>query len=366
MKRGRRGDIVLVMDIGIPAERKNHEYRVALDAKAAGVAVRRGHTVLVERGAGRGCGIADEEYSAAGAELVDTEEELFSRSELVVKVKEPQEGEYGLLRDGLLLFSYLHIAPDPALQKVLAESGVTAVAFETVELEDGSLPLLAPMSRLAGQLAVQAGIHYLETPVGGKGVLLGGAPGVNPGRVVVVGGGTVGYNAALVAHALRADVVVLDINQPRLDYLHREFGGRVRTLYSYPQALATEIARADLVVGAVLVTGAAAPRVITSAMVESMERGSVLADVAIDQGGCAETSRPTSHSEPVYTEHGVTHYCVTNIPSLVARSATHALSNAILPYVLVMAGGGLKDDPALKRGINAEGGAIVLEAAKGT
>lgn len=350
------------MIIGIPRERKVHEYRVAAVPKTVRVMVERGHSVLVEKGAGEGSLIRDEEYVGAGARIVHTEEEIFSQSELIVKVKEPQKEEYPLLRPEHILFSYLHLAPSPELQAALIESGATAIAFETVELGDGSLPLLTPMSAIAGRLSVQNGVYYLQKPQGGKGVMIGGASGVGSGKVTVIGGGTVGYNAVVTALGLMAEVILIDIDQGKLRAYYENFGGRVKTLASYPEIVAEAVAGSDLVVGAVLVTGALAPRVITADMLSGMESGSVFVDIAIDQGGCSETSRPTTLDDPVYVERDVIHYCVTNVPSLVSRTATLALSTAVLPYVLKIAEGrgGIDDAPELKRGINVRDGKMTL------
>ncbi len=348
------------MIIGIPKERKIHEYRVAATPHTVQVMVERGHRVLVERGAGEGSHIPDGSYEAAGAEMVSTEEELFAQSELIVKVKELQRDEYDLVRPEHILFSYLHLAPSAELRSVLLNSGATAIAFETVELEDGSLPLLAPMSAIAGRLSIQCGAHYLEKPQGGKGVMLSGAAGVAPGKVTVIGGGTVGYNAIIAALGLMADVVLIEKDVRKLKFYYEHFNGRVKTLDSYPDVIEAEIASSDLVVGAVLVTGALAPRVITAGMISQMEPGSVFVDVSIDQGGCSETSRPTTLDSPTYVEKGVTHYCVTNIPSLVARTSTRALSTAVLPYVLKIAEGKVDETPALKKGINVRKGKMVL------
>lgn len=348
------------MNIGIPRERKVHEYRVAATPHTVRVMVERGHGVLVEEGAGEGSLIPDARYVEAGARMVSTEGEVFEQSELIVKVKEPQKAEYGLLRPEHILFSYLHLAPSPELQSALLDSGATAIAFETVELEDGSLPLLAPMSAIAGRLSVQCGAHYLQRPQGGKGVLLGGAAGVAPGRVTVIGGGTVGYNAVTIALGLRARVSLIEKDQKKLRFYYENFGGRVKTLDSYPDVIEAEIAGSDLVVGAVLVTGALAPRVITADMISQMEPGSVFADVSIDQGGCSETSRPTTLDSPTYVEKGVVHYCVTNVPSLVARTSTRALSTALLPYVLRIAEGKIDETPELKKGINVQSGKMML------
>lgn len=349
------------MIIGIPRERKVHEYRVSLTPQAVRVLVERGHQVLVERGAGSGSGIRDEEFSRAGARLVDNEESLFDGAELIVKVKEPISEEFPLIRSNHIIFSYLHLAANRDLLEVLRKSRVRAIAFETIELPDGSLPLLAPMSRIAGRLSVQVGMHYLEKPQGGKGVLLGGAPGVKPGKVTVIGGGTVGYNAVITALGLDAEVTVIDKNPKKLEFFHERFSGSVKTLPSYPEFVEGEVKGSDLVIGAVLVTGARAPKVITRNMVSGMEPGSVFVDVAIDQGGCSETSHPTTLDSPVFVVDGVIHYCVTNIPSLVPRTATHALSNAILPYVLKIASGDYENDESIKKGINVDRGEVLLK-----
>jgi alanine dehydrogenase len=349
------------MIIGIPRERKVHEYRVSLTPQAVRVLVERGHQVLVERGAGSGSGIKDEEFSRAGARLVDSEESLFDGAELIVKVKEPISEEFPLIRSKHIIFSYLHLAANRELLEVLRKSGVRAIAFETIELPDGSLPLLAPMSRIAGRLSVQVGMHYLEKPQGGKGVLLGGAPGVKPGKVTVIGGGTVGYNAVITALGLGAEVTVIDKNPKKLEFFHERFSGSVKTLPSYPEFVEGEVKGSDIVIGAVLVTGARAPKVITRNMVSGMEPGSVFVDVAIDQGGCSETSHPTVLDSPVFVVDGVIHYCVTNIPSLVPRTATHALSNAILPYVLKIASGDYENDESIKKGINVDRGEVLLK-----
>jgi len=349
------------MIIGIPRERKVHEYRVSLTPQAVRVLVERGHQVLVERGAGSGSGIRDEEFSRAGARLVDNEESLFDGAELIVKVKEPISEEFPLIRSNHIIFSYLHLAANRDLLEVLRKSRVRAIAFETIELPDGSLPLLAPMSRIAGRLSVQVGMHYLEKPQGGKGVLLGGAPGVKPGKVTVIGGGTVGYNAVITALGLGAEVTVIDKNPKKLEFFHERFSGSVKTLPSYPEFVEGEVKGSDLVIGAVLVTGARAPKVITRNMVSGMEPGSVFVDMAIDQGGCSETSHPTTLDSPVFVVDGVIHYCVTNIPSLVPRTATHALSNAILPYVLKIASGDYENDESIKKGINVDRGEVLLK-----
>jgi len=348
------------MFIGIPKERKVQEYRVALTPQAVRVLVLHGHKVFVEKGAGLGTGISDSEYENAGAQIVRSEKELFKKAKLIVKVKEPIAEEYSLIAEGHTIFSYLHIAADKKLVQVLKKSKCRAIAFETVELEDGSLPLLMPMSRIAGRLSVQVGVHFLQKSKGGKGVLLSGAAGVRNGKVTVIGGGTVGYNAVLSALGLGADVTVIDLKQDVLEYYYDRFQGKVKTLPSYPEIIEKELKDSDLVVGAVLVTGTKAPKVITKKMISNMENGSLFVDVAIDQGGCSETSRPTNHDSPVYKVSDVLHYCVTNIPSLVSLTSTHSLSNTILPYVLKLAGNQIDDAPSLLKGINIENGKLLI------
>ena len=349
------------MLIGIPKERKIQEYRVALTPEAVHVLAGRGHRVLVEKDAGSGSGIPDSAYKDSGARIVKTEEELFKKSELIVKVKEPLPVEYPLINEHHTLFCYLHLAADKKLVDALKKSGCRAIAYETVELQDGSLPLLAPMSKIAGRLSVQVGVHFLQKSKGGKGVLLSGAAGARNGRVTVIGGGTVGLNAVLSALGLGAEVTVIDNKQPKLEFFYERFEGRVRTLPSYPEIIAGELARSDLAVGAVLVTGARAPRVITKEMIAGMEEGSVFVDVAIDQGGCSETSMPTTHDAPVYKTLGVTHYCVTNMPALVSRTSTYSLSNTILPYVSALAGGEIDRNEALLKGINIDKGQLKID-----
>ena len=348
------------MIIGIPKERKVQEYRVALTPQAVGVLVQHGHKVLVERGAGLGTGIADLEYKKAGAQIVRSEKELFSKSKLIIKVKEPLPEEYSLITENHIVFGYLHIATNKKLVQALKKSKCRAIAFETVELPDGSLPLLMPMSRIAGRLSVQVGVHFLQKSKGGKGVLLSAAAGVRNGKVTVIGGGVVGYNAVLSALGLGADVTVIDIKQDVLEYYYDKFEGKVKTLPSYPEIIEKELKDSDLVVGAVLVTGAKAPKVITKKMISNMEPGSLFVDVAIDQGGCSLTSKPTNHNKPVYKVNDVLHYCVTNMPSLVSRTSTYSLSNAILPYVLKVAEGKIDGDPSLLEGINIENGELLL------
>jgi len=346
--------------IGIPKERKVQEYRVALTPQAVSVLVQRGHKVLVEKDAGLGTGIADSEYKNAGAQIVRSEKELFKKSKLIVKVKEPIVEEYSLITENHIIFSYLHIAADKILVRALKKSKCRAIAFETVELPDRSLPLLAPMSRIAGRLSVQVGVHFLQKSKGGKGVLLSGAAGVRNGKVTVIGGGTVGYNAVLSALGLGAEVTLIDIKQDVLEYYYDKFEGKVKTLPSYPEVIERELKDSDLVVGAVLVKGAKAPKVITKKMISKMEPGSLFVDVAIDQGGCSETSRPTNHDSPVYKVNDVLHYCVTNIPSLVSKTSTYSLSNAILPYVVEVADDKIDEAPSLLKGLNIDKGKLLI------
>ncbi|MHB1414797.1 MAG: alanine dehydrogenase [Chloroflexota bacterium] len=357
------------MHIGIPREVKEHEYRVA--ATPGGVADMRshGHEVLVEHGAGEGSGFTDREYAEAGAEVVAQAAEVFARADMVLKVKEPLPSEYGFLREGLILFTYLHLAGVPGLARALLDRGVVAIGYETVEKEDGSLPLLTPMSEVAGRLAPQIGAHYLERMNGGRGVLLGGVPGVPPADVVIVGAGTVGINAARVALGLGAMVTVLDIRPERLVHIDQIFDGRLTTLASSKHFLATALRRADLLIGAVYVPGARAPIVVGEDLVRRMKKGSVIVDVAIDQGGCIATSHPTTHADPTFFRHGVVHYCVTNIPGIVPRTSTYALTNATLPYVLAIADKGLSralsEDRALAKGLNVARGEVVHPAVAG-
>ena len=353
------------MKIGVAKEIKADEYRVALTPAGARELGQRGHDVIVETGAGEGSAVSDAAYEAAGA-VIASVDDVWADSELLLKVKEPVEPEYGRLRDGLVLFTYLHIAADEPLTRALLESGITAVAYETVETDAGGLPLLAPMSEIAGRLAAQAGAYFLEKPQGGRGLLLGGVPGVAPGRVVVIGGGMVGYNAAVIALGLGANVTILERSLDRMRHLEEILSGRVSLVMSSSLQIEESVQDADVVIGAVLIPGALAPKLITREMVSEMKDGSVLADVAIDQGGCAETSRPTTHSEPVYVVDGVTHYCVANMPGAVPITSTKALTNATLPYVEEIADYGLAEavgrDLALARGVNVVGGRVTYEA----
>lgn len=347
------------MKIGVPKEVKTSEFRVALTPRAVRTLAEAGHETIVEKSAGSGIGITDEQYSAAGAEVADSAAEVFEKASLIVKVKEPQESEYPLITEKHTLFCYLHLAAEPRLTETLVASGTKAVAFETVQTENGSLPLLEPMSLIAGIISVQIGAAYLQKDNEGKGILLGGVPGVRPAKTLVVGGGIVGGSAAEVALGMGSEVTVIDKNPEKLAVFHERFGGRVKTLPSYNSLINEECAKSDLVVGAVLVTGFAAPKVITAEAIETMENGSVFVDVSIDQGGCSETSHPTSLTDPVYKTSGVTHYCVTNIPSLAARTATYALSGKIMPYVLKIAGG--SEDEALRKGVNIANGKLLID-----
>jgi alanine dehydrogenase len=351
--------------IGVAKEIKSDEYRVALTPAGALELINTGHDVAVEAGAGEGSAFSDESYARLGARVVSVDE-VWGESELLLKVKEPIPEEYSRLREGLILFTYLHIAADEPLTQALLESGVSAVAYETVETPRRALPLLAPMSEIAGRLASQAGAYFLEKPFGGQGLLLGGVPGVAPGRVVVIGGGIVGYNAAVIALGLGAQVTILERSIDRMRHLEEILSGRVSLLMSSSLQIAASVEDADLVIGAVLIPGALAPKLVTRAMIAGMKDGAVVVDVAIDQGGCFETSHPTTHSDPVYVVDGVTHYCVANMPGGVPITATKALTNATLPYVEAIAALGLRQavaaDPELAKGVNVLGGKITYEA----
>jgi alanine dehydrogenase len=348
------------MRVGVPKEIKDHEDRVGLVPSSVAELVHHGHEVLVERGAGIGAGLGDDRYTVAGARIVDSAEEVFA-SEMIVKVKEPLAVERKRLRRGQVLFTYLHLAPDREQTEDLLKSGVTAIAYETVTSPTGTLPLLTPMSEVAGRLAPQVGAHYLERAAGGRGVLLGGVPGVPPAEVVVLGGGVSGTHAATIALGMGATVFVVDRSAEVLRRLAAQFPG-LRTIFSTRDALGAILRRADLLVGAVLVPGAAAPKLVTREMVASMKPNSVIVDIAIDQGGCCETSRPTSHSNPTYVEEGVIHYCVTNMPGAVARTSTFALNNATLPFALALADKGwrkaIADDAHLRNGLNVHEGKL--------
>jgi alanine dehydrogenase len=351
--------------IGVAREIKSHEYRVALTPAGARELVQHGHEVLVESTAGEGSAFADGDYERAGARIVSVDD-VWGLAELLLKVKEPTVSEYPRLREGLVLFTYLHIAADEPLTRALVDSGITAVAYETVETDDRKLPLLAPMSEIAGRLAAQAGAYFLEKPLGGRGLLLGGVPGVAPGRVLVLGGGIVGYNAAIIAIGLGAQVTILDRSIDRMRHLDEILSGRVSTVMSSTLQIESSIADADVVIGAVLVPGARAPKLVTRGMLGVMKKGAVIVDVAIDQGGCVETARPTTHDDPVYSVEGITHYCVANMPGGVPITSTKALTNATLPYVEEIADLGLaravaRDRP-LARGVNVLEGKITYEA----
>lgn len=351
------------MIVGVPREVKDRESRVSVTPAGTQEYVSHGHEVIVEATAGGGSGFDDDEYEAAGAELVRAHEEVFERADMIVKVKEPVEAEYALLRSGQLLFTYLHLAADEPLTRVLVDRKVTAIAYETVQVGKGPLPLLTPMSEVAGRMSIQIGAHYLERTHGGRGMLLGGVPGVPGAEVVVVGGGVVGTNAAQMALGLGANVTIVDRSVDRLRFLDQVLHGRIHTLASNALNVAQVVSRADLVIGCVLIAGAKAPKLVTTDMVRLMSRGTVMVDVAIDQGGCFETSHPTSHSDPVFDVDGVIHYCVTNMPGAVPRTSTLALSNVTLPYGIAIADAGfdaaIRSDPDLANGVNVLGGKVI-------
>ncbi len=354
------------MHIGCPKEIKPQEFRVGLTPNAAREAVDHGHKVTVETNAGLGAGFTDADYVAAGAKVAATAAEVFKAADMIVKVKEPQAGERKMLREGQILFTYLHLAPDPEQTKDLIASGATCIAYETVTDRNGGLPLLAPMSEVAGRLAPQVGAWTLQKANGGRGVLMGGVPGVGPARVLVIGGGVVGTHAAKIAAGMGADVTVLDRSIPRLRYLDDVFGGTFKNAYASAGNIAELAAEADMVIGAVLIPGAAAPKLITRAMLKTMKPGAALVDVAIDQGGCFETSHATTHQDPVYEVDGIMHYCVANMPGAVARTSTIALGNATMPFMLALADKGwkqaCKDDAHLLAGLNVHAGKLTYEA----
>ncbi len=354
------------MRVGVPKEIKVHEYRVGLTPPSVAELVAAGHQVVVETKAGAGIDFDDEDYISAGATIAPDAASTFAGADMIVKVKEPQASEIALLEPRHLLFTYLHLAPDPEQAKGLMKSGATCIAYETVTARDGSLPLLKPMSEVAGRMSIQVGAHYLEKEQGGRGVLLGGVPGVAPAKVAILGGGVSGVNAAQMAVGMRADVTIYDISNARLAELDMFFGSQIKTAYASKAAIAAAVANAHLVIGAVLVPGAAAPKLVTRDMLKTMKRGSVLVDIAIDQGGCFETSRPTTHENPVFVIDGVIHYCVANMPGAVARTSAFALNNATLPFVLKLANKGaesaLKSDPHLANGLNVSAGKIRHQA----
>ena len=354
------------MRVGCPKEIKAQEYRVGLTPESAAELARAGHEVLIETGAGAGIGVSDSRYEQIGARILPDAAAVFAESEMVIKVKEPQAAECAMLRPGQVLFTYLHLAPDPEQAAGLMRSGASAVAYETVTDTTGRLPLLKPMSEVAGRMSVQVGAQYLDRIHGGRGVLMGGVPGVRPADVVILGAGVAGYNAAQIAVGMRARVTVFDKNPARLEELDREFNGRLETVYSTRAAVEEAVFEADVVIGAVLVPGAATPRLVTREMLREMRNGAVLVDIAIDQGGCFETSKPTTHDKPVFLIDNVIHYCVANMPGAVARTSAFALNNATLPFMLALANQGLKgaltSDPHLAAGLNVHEGAIAHPA----
>lgn len=354
------------MLIGVPKEIKTHEYRVGLVPSSVHELVRQGHRVIIETGAGEGIQCSDEHYKAVGATIVQTAHDVFEQAEMIIKVKEPQPNECKMLRDGQVIFTYLHLAADPKIADLMLESGCVGISYETVTDNHGGLPLLAPMSEVAGRLSVQAGSHCLEKAQGGRGVLLGGVPGVAPGHVVVIGGGVVGTNAIRMAIGKEARVTVLDKSLRRLRELSDLFGSKINTIYATHFSILEAVSEADLVVGAVLVPGASAPKLVTRDMLKEMQPGAVVVDVAIDQGGCFETSRPTTHAEPTYVEEGIVHYCVTNMPGAVPRTSAFALNNATLPYILELANKGpiraMRENKHLMNGLNVFHGQVTHEA----
>lgn len=353
------------MRVGVPRELKDNEYRVAITPAGVRELVVGGHSVLIETNAGRGSSIGDSQFERAGATIAADADEVFASSEMVLKVKEPIEEEFLRLRDGLILFTYLHLAASEPVTKALLESGTTGVAYETVEHPDGSLPLLAPMSEVAGRMAPQVGAHFLERENGGKGILMGGVSGVRPAKVAVIGAGMSGMNAAWIAQGMEADVVILDKNINKLRDVDRIHQGKILTLASNRLSVEETVTQADLVIGAVLVPGARAPKIVTTDVIQGMQPGSVIVDISIDQGGCFETSKMTTHSDPTYVVHDVVHYCVGNMPGAVPHTSTYALTNATLPYVVTLADRGVsdaaRDDPGLARGVNTINGSVTYE-----
>ena len=354
------------MIVGVPKEIKDNEYRVSVVPAGVKTLTEAGHKVLVQKGAGLGSGMQDDEYRSAGGEIIDSVDELFRKSDMIVKVKEPMEEEYHRFKQGQLLFTYLHLAPVPDLTKFLLEKEIAGIAYETIEAEDGSLPLLTPMSEVAGRMSIQVGAAYLEKIRGGMGVLLGGVPGVPPAEVVIIGGGTVGINAAKMALGLGARVTILELSAQRMRYLDDVFGGHVATLMSNSYYVSEWVKKADLLVGAILIHGAAAPKLVTRKMISTMKKGSVIVDVAVDQGGCIETTKPTKHSDPVYFVDGVLHYGVANMPGAVPRTSTFALTNVTLPYAVKIANDGFKTavvkDKGLMMGVNTYKGKVTCRA----
>ncbi len=353
------------MIVGVPKEIKNNEYRVGLVPSGVKALKQHGHTILVQSQAGYGISITDDDYRKAGATIVETGKEVYSKAELIVKVKEPLPEEFNLIRENQIVFTYLHLAPSLHLTKALLERKIIGIAYETIQLEDGSLPLLTPMSEVAGRMATQIGAHLLEKASGGKGVLLGGVPGVPRGKVTVLGGGTAGINAAKIAIGLGAQVSVLDVYSKRLEYLDHVFSGTVQTLFSNSENIEKSVRESDLVIGAVLLAGAKAPKLVSKDLVSEMSPGSVILDISVDQGGCIETVRPTTHDNPTYTVDGVIHYAVPNMPGAVARTSTYALTNVTLKYILMIADLGFKDailkDAALYKGVNVYNGKLTYQ-----
>ncbi len=354
------------MKVGVPKEIKNHEYRIGLSPSSVKELITYGHDVIVERDGGLAIGFDDEQYRAAGARIADTADEIFATADMIVKVKEPQPEECRQLRENQLLFTYLHLAPDPEQARLLIKSGATCIAYETVTDSQGGLPLLAPMSEVAGRMSIQAAAYHLEKAQGGAGILLGGVPGTESGRVLIIGGGVVGTNAAYMAVGMGAEVTLLDRSLPRLRELDAVFGNKIKTVYSTVDAIENYAANSDVIIGGVLIPGASAPKLIHQGHLNTMRRGSVIVDVAIDQGGCFDTSRPTTHQEPTYIVDGVVHYCVANIPGGVARTSTIALNNATLPFVLALANKGvinaMNDDHYLADGLNVHAGLVTHKA----
>lgn len=353
------------MIIGVPKEIKISENRVGLTEAGVRQFVKEGHTVIVEKDAGIGSGISNEDYEKSGATIIDTKKEVYAKANMIVKVKEPLPDEYELMKENQILYTYLHLAAEPKLTKVLCERKVKAIAYETIQLDNGSLPLLTPMSEVAGRMATQVGAYYLQKNHGGKGILMGGVTGVKPGKVTIIGGGVVGTNAAKMAVGLGASVTVLDVNTARLEYLDDIFQGRCMTLYSNTKNIEDSVVDSDLVIGGVLIAGHKAPTLVTKEMISSMSKGSVVVDVAVDQGGCIETCRPTSHQQPTYEIDGVIHYCVPNMPGVVPRTSTYALTNVTMKYGSMIAAMGVEDavakDKALMKGLNTYGGFVTYE-----
>jgi len=353
------------MLIGVPKEIKISENRVGMTEAGVRQLTKEGHSIIVEKDAGLGSGISNEQYEKAGAKIIDTKKEVYAKADMIMKVKEPLPDEYELMRENQIIYTYLHLAAEPKLTKVLCERKVKAIAYETIQLDNGTLPLLTPMSEVAGRMATQIGAFYLQKDHAGKGILLGGVTGVRPGKVTIIGGGVVGTNAAKMAVGLGANVTILDVNAARLEYLDDIFQGRCMTLYSNAKNIEDSVKESDLLIGGVLITGHKAPTLVSKEMVSSMAKGSVVVDVAVDQGGCIETCRPTSHTHPTYEVDGVIHYCVPNMPGVVPRTSTYALTNVTLKYASLIAAMGVEDavakDKNLRKGLNVYGGHVVYE-----